>query len=340
MKRMLVLLLALLLLPCSAPAETILPAGYAEGAALPLYQAERVSFFDRVDPAWFNLSGEPTWSNASRRGRYDLFTFPDGATLAIDGSSGSTLNDAAVQYTVSATRAPYTSQAILFASFALGDCLDGCDSFIGETQALSRTALPGLTLAQAEEAVTTLLNNLQVGFTPCLIWALDMSRERIALLGQRWNDSPSVPASSARLDYASVPTEAEGFFLAFSFLLEGVPLRRASCQAVAYVTAGGVQHFFLHCSYAPGVMLTAPERLLTAEDALAALRADGHDASADSGVRLTLQYAPVRDAATGGMAFTPVWRMDFTPPQGNESSLLRWAEYSAVDGTWLSDSSH
>lgn len=339
MKRILALLIVLLTLPCPAPAETILPAGYAEGSPLPLVQAETMSFFDRVDPAWFNLSGKPSYQNASRRGRYDLYTFPDGATLAIDGSSGSALNDAAVQYTVSATRAPYTSHAILFSSFALGDYLDGCDSFIGDAQALGRTALPGLTLAQAEEAVTTLLNNLQVGFTPRLIWALDMSRERIALLGQRWNDSPSVPASSARLDYASVPADAEGFFLAFDFLLEGVPLRRASCQAVAYVTAVGVQHFFLHCPYAPGTALASSDRLLTAEAALASLRADGLAASTDSGVRLTLQYAPARDAATGGMAFTPVWRMDFTPPQGNECSLLRWAEYSAVDGAWLADSS-
>ena len=337
MKRILALLIVLLTLPCPAPAEAILPAGYAEGAPLPLVQAETMSFFDQVDPAWFNLSGEPFWQNASRRGRYDLYTFPDGATLAIDGSSGSVLNDAAVQYTVSATSAPYTSQAVLFGSFALGDYLDGCDSFIGEAQTLTRTELPGLTLTQAEETVTALLGHLQAGFTPRLIWALDMSRERIALLGQRWNSSPSVPESSARLDYASVPAEAEGFFLAFDFLLEGVPLRRACCQAVAYVTAGGVQHFFLHCPYAPGDALAAPDRLLTAEDALAALRVDGLAASADSGVRLTLQYAPVRDAA-GGMVFMPVWRMDFTPPQGNESSLLRWAEYSAVDGAWLADS--
>ena len=148
MKRILALLIVLLTLPYPAPAETILPAGYAEGSPLPLVQAETMSFFDRVDPAWFNLSGKPSYQNASRRGRYDLYTFPDGATLAIDGSSGSALNDAAVQYTVSATRAPYTSHAILFSSFALGDYLDGCDSFIGSRISVrtQRNLLNGLLL--------------------------------------------------------------------------------------------------------------------------------------------------------------------------------------------------
>ena len=80
MKKWIAMLLLVMMLPAAALAqvEIRLPEGYTQGEALPLYSAIHRSdgqstFFDRVDPAWFN-AGETKYENQSRKGRYDCYT--------------------------------------------------------------------------------------------------------------------------------------------------------------------------------------------------------------------------------------------------------------------------
>ena len=79
MKKWITLFLCMLMLCSAAVAEE----------AYPVYKAiartqSEANFFDKVELEWFNQSGQSGYQNGSRRARYDMFTFNDGAQLIID----------------------------------------------------------------------------------------------------------------------------------------------------------------------------------------------------------------------------------------------------------------
>ena len=77
MKKWISILFLLLVLPSAVLAQE-----WPVYSAIPRSEAEG-TFFDRVDPAWFN-PGETTYQNQSRKGRSDCFTYADGAQLLVD----------------------------------------------------------------------------------------------------------------------------------------------------------------------------------------------------------------------------------------------------------------
>lgn len=358
MKRIMAfLLICVMLIGSCACAETsvIIPSGYVQGKPLPIYQAipraeKEVSFFDRTDPAWFNTSGTASYENASRRARYDCFTFNDEAQLNIDigyidyqeydGEHYAIDGDAPDQPRGPFPRPSFSTEV----SWMANDVRLDIWSIEAPQVQLDHEELTHITLAKARKAVEDVLKKLNVtGYE--LSCALDMSAEKIRLLGE-WEEERRKDLWNTYdryYDFSQATAENEGYFLFYERKIHGARADEldGDISLEAYVDVDGLVRFTLRDPYAVGDVYDLPERLLTAEEIFDRFvrdnprrEKDGFHQPEITGAEL--MYAPMRaPEKKDGMVFAPVWYVTYTFIDGSPSD--GWAWYSAVDGRLVAD---
>jgi len=359
MKKILVWLFACVLLVSScacAERSVIVPEGYAQGEALPIYRAiprteDMVSFYGRTEPAWFNESGVASYENTSRRGRYDLFVFNDEAQMNIDigyidyqeydGEHYAIDGDAPDKPHGPYPRPSFSTEVSWMANDAR---LYDIWSEPAPKVQLDKTELDFITLAQARMTVEEVLEKLNVtGYE--LSWALDMSAEKIHLLGEwkterrktMWNTYDRF------YDFSQAEAENEGYYLFYERKINGARADEldGDISLEAYVDTEGLVRFTLRDPYAAGDVYQVPEKLMTAEEIFLCFEKDNVRREKDgfhqpeiSGAEL--MYVPVRaPVKKDGMVFSPAWYVTYTFVDGSPSD--GWAWYSAVDGKLLAD---
>lgn len=359
MKKILALAFALVILisSCACAERTVIvPNGYVQGEALPVYRAiprseDESSFYDRADPAWFNESGVASYENTSRRGRYDLFVFNDEAQMNIDIGYIDYQEYDGEHYAIdgddpSHPRGPFPRPSFSTeVSWMANDArLYDIWSEPAPKVQLDKTELDFITLAQACSRVEGLLEKLNVsGYE--LSYALDMSAEKIHLLGEwetqrrqkMWNTYDRF------YDFSQAEAENEGYFLFYERKINGARVDEldGDISLEAYVDVDGLVRFTLRDPYAPGEVYETPEKLLTSEEIFRCFEKDNPRREKDGFhqpeiIGAELMYAPVRASVKkDGMVFAPAWYVTYTfldvsPRDG-------WAWYSAVDGRLLAD---
>lgn len=352
------LFVCILLVASCACAERniIVPDGYVQGEPLPVYRAlprseDESSFYDRADPAWFNESGVASYKNTSRRGRFDLFTFSDEAQMNIDVGYIDYQEYDGVHYAIDGDapnkpHGPYPRPSFSTeVSWMANDArLYDIWSEPAPKVQLDKTELEFITLAQAQKTVEDLLGKLNVtGYE--LSWALDMSAEKIHLLGEwkteqrktMWNTYDRF------YDFSQAEAENEGYYLFYERKINGARADEldGDMSLEAYVDTEGLVRFTLRDPYAVGDVYQMPEKLLTTEEIFRCFEKDNARREKDgfhqpeiSGAEL--MYVPVRaPVKKDGMVFSPAWYVTYTFVDGSPSD--GWAWYSAIDGKLLSD---
>ena len=342
------LLAALMLISTGAVAEEVYPIYKATART----QAE-ANFFDKVDLEWFNQSGQASYQNGTRRGRYDMFTFNDQAQLNIDTSYISYIEYDG-EYCMIARDNPknpdgpfprpsFASEIGTTASSVLWRFEEHSAS--GVKPALLKKELNGITLEQADAQVQSLLTNLGLnGYE--LLTAIDMDVNRIrewgvqqvAMHKTNWN------TFDRYYDFGTATEADEGYYLIYTQTLNGLPvgIPDSAEDVRAFVNASGIVTFELRNSYAIGEVYDTPDKLLSEDDIRKVFEKDNDRRIADhfyepAFVRATLKYAPMRaPEKKDGMVMAPAWYIEYTFVDGS-STENGWAWYSALDGKLIMD---
>lgn len=348
MKKWIALLLSLLMLVSSA--------AVAE-EAYPIYKAtartqEEASFFDKVDPEWFNQSGQASYENISRRARSDLFTFADEAQLDIAPEYIRYSEYNGEHYMIYGEDpqnpgGPFKrpSFAAEIGSVAFEQLAEALYHHHAAIPPLEQTELSGITLAQAEQAVEDVLNKLGLaGYERA--YALDMSAERIREWGAAYVEEHKTfyNVYDRYYDFTAATEADEGYYLIYTQHLNGLPVGIPdSMETVqAFVNASGIVTFELRNSYAIGDVYSTPEKLLSEDDVRKLFEKDNDRRIADhfndpTFVRATLKYAPMRaPEKKDGMVMAPAWYIEYTFVDGSVTEE-GWAWYSALDGKLIMD---
>ncbi len=356
MKKLLSILCALLALASAALADevsVVVPEAYRQAGTLPLYRAVTRSrkeqpLYDQVQPQWFNQSGEPEYENASRRGRYDHYTFPDENSLYVGPESIDYNEYDGVMQTIPLEEGgPVETLPRPSLKYAVGELAMGarrCWPKLDAQPQLDKTQLGGFTLAQAQARLDALLNQIGLTGYQC-VYALDMSVERIRSLGESYKrglDSRNTPFPA----YETAAEEDEGFFLYYEKFLDGVSLHHegedsGAFYVSAYLTADGLHLFQLRETHVIGRVYSTPERLLSAGEVRAAFEKGNAKRQRDGFldpqlISLTLTYSPARaPQKKDGVVMAPAWLAHYTYQDGRQKT--GWAWYSALDGSLLGD---
>lgn len=338
----------LMLLSSAAVAEEVYPIYKATART-----QEEANFFDKVDPAWFNQSGQASYQNGTRRGRYDMFTFNDQAQLNIDTSYISYIEYDG-EYCMIARDNPknpdgpfprpsFASEIGTTASSVLWRFENHSPS--GVKPALLKKELNGITLEQANAQVKGLLADLGLsGYE--LLTALDMDVNRIrewgvqqvAMHKTNWN------TYDRYYDFGTATEADEGYYLIYTQTLNGLPVGNpdGTEDVRAFVNASGIVTFELRNSYAIGDVYATPEKLLSEDEIRKCFEADNDRRIKDhffepTYVKSTMKYAPMRATEKkDGMMMAPAWYVEYTFVDGS-STEEGWAWYSAVDGKLIMD---
>lgn len=343
-------------LPAEAPADigVTLPEGCAPGDPLPVYHAvmrtqEQASFFDRVDIAWFNQSGQASCASGSRNARSDRIVFEDEAQLSIDASSvyyqeydGTCMMYYADTPDEPAGPFPRPSFSNEIAGLAGGAYYDALHAGEILSDKPERTELSGITFDDARQTVDDLFEKLGVSGYTC-VFALDMSADRIHVLGEaeaRLREE-YINKSDGWWDFSLATEEDEGFYLRYEKRVNGIPVRDEVFYADAFVTAKGIRDFTLREDYEVGGVFETPERLVTADEVLASFTQDNaqrerHALYRPTPVSVRLLYMPLRaEDRADGLVLAPVWYVAYTFEDGGLCD--GWAWYSALDGALVED---
>ena len=348
MKKWIALLLAaLMLISTGAVAEEVYPIYKATART-----QEEASFFDKVDLEWFNQSGQSKYENTSRRARSDLFTFADGAQLDIDTSYISYIEYDGEHYMIYGedpehpggpfARPSFASEIGYVAFDQLVEALYHPDVHVPD---LEKTALSGVTLAQAEAAVEDVLAKLDLaGYERT--FALDMSAERIREWGSAYVEEHKTYYNiyDRYYDFGAATEADEGYYLIYTQNLNGLPVGNpdGTENVCAFVNASGIVTFELRNSYAIGNVYATPDKLLSEDEIRKCFEADNDRRIKDhftepTFVKATLKYAPMRaPEKKDGMVMTPAWYIDYIFVDGS-STEEGWVWYSAVDGKLIMD---
>lgn len=347
MKKYFVLFLCILMLfSACALAET-----------LPVHQAsprtqEDNPFFDKADPAWFNHSGKPAYENGSKRARYDIFTYPDGAQLTLDdnylcyteydGEYFMIYGEDPAHPGGPFPRPSFTAEIGFVAFDKVVDAI--CHN--AEAPALQKTELAGITLNDAKFTVETLLNQLNLNGYTCTM-ALDMSAERIREWGTAYveNHKTFYNVYDRYYDFSAATEADEGYFLIYEFFIDGIPAvgnPDGYENVQAFVNADGIVTFEARSSYTVGDIISTPEKLLAQEEIRAVFEKhnerriqDGFLAPSFTGA--VMKYCPMRaENKADGMVYAPAWYVTYTFLDGTQP-CEGWAWYSALDGRLIMD---
>lgn len=347
MKKWIALLLAaMMLISTSAVAEEVYPIYKATART-----QEEANFFDKVDPEWFNQSGQAKYESTSRRARSDLFTFADGAQLDIDTSYISYIEYDGEHYMIYGEDPEHPGGPFARPSFASEIGYVAFDQLVeaiyhpsAAVPSLEKTELSGVTLAQAEAAVEAMLNKLGLkGYERT--YALDMSTERIREWGSAYVEEHKTYYNiyDRYYDFSTATEADEGYYLIYTQTLNGLPVGNpdGTENACAFVNASGIVTFELRNSYAIGDVYSTPEKLLSEEEIRKCFEADNDRRIKDHFfepiyVKATLKYAPMRaPEKKDGMVMVPAYYIEYTFMDGSISD--GWAWYSAVDGKLIMD---
>lgn len=347
MKKWIALLLAaLMLISTGAVAEEVYPIYKATART-----QEEVNFFDKVDPEWFNQSGQAKYENTSRRARSDLFTFADGAQLDIDASYISYIEYDGEHYMIYGEDPEHPGGPFARPSFAseigyvaFEQLVEALYRPAAAVPALEKTELFGITLTQAEKAVEDVLNKLGLkGYERA--YALDMSAERIREWGAAYVEEHKTfyNVYDRYYDFAAATEVDEGYYLIYTQTLNGLPVGNPDSMenVQAFVNASGIVTFELRNSYAIGGVYSTPEKLLSEDEIRKCFEADNDRRIKDhffepTYVKATLKYAPMRATEKkDGMVMMPAYYIEYTFMDGSISD--GWAWYSAVDGKLIMD---
>lgn len=347
MKKWIALFLSvLMLLSSAAVAEEVYPI-YKTTART----QEEANFFDKVDPAWFNQSGQASYENTSRRARSDMFTFNDEAQLNIDTSYISYIEYDGEHYMIYGEDPEHPGGTFARPSFASEIGYVAFSQLVdtiyhhAEPPAIEKIELSGITLAQAEAAVEEVLQKLGLeGYERSM--ALDMSAERIREWGAAYvaEHKTFYNVYDRYYDFTAATEADEGYYLIYTQHLNGLPVGIPdSMETVqAFVNASGIVTFELRNSYAIGEVYATPEKLLSEDDIRKAFEKDNDRRIEDhfnelTFVRATLKYAPMRaPEKKDGMVMAPAWYIEYTFVDGS-STEEGWAWYSALDGKLIMD---
>ena len=348
MKKWIALLLAaLMLISTGAVAEEVYPIYKATART-----QEEANFFDKVDPEWFNQSGQAKYESTSRRARSDLFTFADGAQLDIDTSYISYIEYDGEHYMIYGEDPEHPGGPFARPSFASEIGYVAFDQLVeaiyhpsAAVPSLEKTELSGVNLAQAEAAVEAMLNKLGLkGYERT--YALDMSTERIREWGSAYVEEHKTYYNiyDRYYDFSAATEADEGYYLIYTQTLNGLPVGNpdGTENACAFVNASGIVTFELRNSYAIGDVYSTPEKLLSEEEIRKCFEADNDRRIKDhffepTYVKATLKYAPMRaPEKKDGMVMAPAWYIEYTFVDGS-STEEGWAWYSAVDGKLIMD---
>lgn len=358
LKRIGILLLALTLLCSIALAEepaVVVPDIYQQTGTLPLYAAitrtdEAAPLYDLVQAEWFNQSGEPAYENGSRRGRVDVFTFPDGAVLTAgpeyvdyveyDGTM-ETLDPFGEGVPPETLPKPSLKNAIGTLAASARQCWPELE----EQPQMENTQLGDLSLENAKATLEALLDKMGLEGWQC-VYALDMSVDRIHALGQNYREKLEGISNTPIPAYETADEKDQGFYLYYEKALNGVSLEHeaengSAFSISAYVTASGLHSFVLRDTHAIGDVYDTPDGLISASEALSAFEGgnpkrirDGFESPEP--YELCLTYRPARAASKkDGVVMTPAWFIRYTFLDG--SPCDGWAWYSALDGTLMED---
>lgn len=346
MKKWIALLIAVLTLCSSALAENTLPVY----RAVPRSESA-ASFFDKADPDWFNQSGIAMQENGSKRARYDVFTFNDQAQLNIDIGYISYEEYDGEHYMIYGEDPKNPGGPFPRPSFAnaVGQTAGTMlfrfeEQSAGSKPGLIKKEMSGITLAQADLQVQTLLGKLGLtGYE--LTTAVDMNVDRIREWGV-WavaEELFSYNRYDRHYDFTSAAEADEGYYLIYTPRLNGLTVGHPDgWQDVrAFVNAGGIVSFQLRSAYAAGEVYSMPEKLLTAKEIHEVFEADNErrikDGFLDPVVKsMELMYCPMRaPEKQEGMVLTPAWYLEYSVTDGAPND--GWVWYSAVDGKLISD---
>ena len=353
MKKWIAIGLLLVMLPSAgamAQVEVTLPQGYIQGEALPVYSAshrseEESTFFDRVDPAWFH-PGETEYENQSRRGRYDCFTFEDGAQLLIDTGYlryGEYDGEYFMIYGDDPGHpgGPFARPA--FACEIAGLAQEAVSRARWEKlplPELQKEEMACITLEEADQAVRSILEKLNLeGYER--IGAIDMTAERIRTMGTASVESQRQMYNvyDRYYDFSLAQEQDEGYFLWYGQFQNG--LRTANPDTDDFVDQTGIRLFELRDSYAIGEVASMPDRLLTAAEMEQVFAKDNPRREADGFLNpeltgMELKYGPMRAPdPQEGMVMAPVWYITYDFTDGVRCD--GWAWYSALDGKLIMD---
>jgi hypothetical protein len=319
--------------------EIIVPDAYTKTGTLPIYRATARNFGDGLQPEIFNQSGVVSRENGK-------VVFADESVLSwapealfYKEYSGVYDVNAGTGYDADyIPRAALSSEIADLASWAITGWPE-----TGTVYKLQRTALPHITLDEAKAALEMLL--AQLGLTGYVCdYALDMSLERIAALGNDMNamiDSGQFFTNIPKYDYSLATAEDEGFYLSYHKPGDRHNQGNGDLFSVyAYVTQRGIVQASIRDMYIPGEVYAIPEALTDPEKAInslpaemAASRFPARLVSVDS---IQLTYAPMRAAdKADGMVLSPIWLIIYQSDDSVKRGYRCWAEFDAVDGKLL-----
>lgn len=336
----------LMLLSSAAVAEDVYPIYKATART-----QQEANFFDKVELEWFNQSGQASYENISRRDRSDKFTFHDEAQLHIAADYISYIEYDGEYYMIYGEDPENPGGPFVRPSFAAEIGYVAFDQLVdaiyshAEAPAVEKTALSGITLAQAEAAVEEVLNKLGLeGYERS--FALDMSAERIREWGAASVEEHKTYYNvyDRYYDFTAATEADEGYYLIYHQTLNGLPVENPDSveNVQAFVNAGGIVTFELRNSYAIGDVYGTPDKLLSEDEIRRAFEKDNERRIEDSFLNptytgATLNYCPMRAPdKKDGMVMAPAWYVEYTFVDGSVTSV-GWAWYSALDGKLIMD---
>jgi len=337
---LLCVLLAMFSCACAEP-EIILPDEYILSGTLPVYCAVERDFTQLVDPAFINQSG--AMETFSGKHHYTAITFHDEAQLEWDKNSlYYQTYDGTCEITHELERgekvvSTYPQPDMRNAASTLASWMVYGWPVTHEVYALESAALTHITLDEAKNRVEQLFAHLKLEDYVCEN-AIDMSLKRIQEMGAKWNQliQDGHMFNNPILDYSAATTQDEGYFLIYNrFGPDGD--NAGQFRASFYVAANGFGYFNIHDQYAVGEVCETPEKLVSWQTVMASLPKElkasrmALELETVSHIRLTWNLVRNKETASG-LAFTPVWVINFNCKSDEENFDHLYATFSAVDG--------
>lgn len=317
--------------------QIITPKGYVMGAGLPIYAAARGNYHTQVEPGLFTDAAK-TDDETHYNGLVDVRTavFADGGYFSAseDNYSFSRYKDTKTWH--SSLRGEI-NRLIWFAKHGGGQYVQI------EPQVLQKDALHGITLADAQAAFEEVLQKTAAG-----AWvaedALDMDVDRIHQIGEAYNADQRgwddlLGHNYYYPDYAALTENDECYYLEYGYLVNGLPAYYEYDWFGAETLMGedGIEEIDVHVKYLPGEELPMPDKLVTAEEAMAILpqemRKYPMGGKLHSIISLEMVYSvqEVKNSPTG-RAFVPAWYITYLDTGAAKQGYDCTAVISALDG--------
>ncbi len=327
--------------------EILVPSEYQKTGTLPVYQAIENDFVATAQPEWFNQSGI---AKKERSKKSISLTFNDHAELSVSPEAiwYAEYTDELFDYNWK-ERETYTpdieprmmpKQALSQGIVHMAEQVHSGYEDFTKGIAFEHDRLTDLSLEDARHTAETLFEKLGIqGYE--LAWVLDMSLDRIHILGEAYNRfwfEGEGYSNAPRQDYSAATAEEEGYFLYYSPL--GVDrVSDGRHQITLFITSRGIVYANIVSTYNQGEVVYAPYKLISPEEAVTQLCTEIAQ-SRDGGKvlsieRAALTYVAVRaDNKQEGMVFTPVWQILYKETGASEE-YSSWAEFNAINGTMI-----